>query len=195
METKVELNTIKKPKKRPGELLSDFGMRILSLILAVVVWFILSITQFPDTSKTITKIPVDFTMSGTAAEAKGLQALNYKDCTVDVEIQGMNYEIGAYDQNDLSATVNLDQVTKAGTYQLDINVKSTHPADNVKVMSVTPETVEVKFEQIQTMKVKVSDSSPNVAAEEGYIRPEDVERLTAFRDHPEDESWIRRGQA
>ena len=168
METKVELNGGRKSKKRPGELLSDFGMRILSLILAVVIWVILSMTQFPDTTKTITKIPVDFSMSGTAAEAKGLRALGYKDKTVDVEIKGMNYEIGAYDQNDITASVNLDQVTKAGTYQLDINVKSAHAADNVKFLSVQPETVEVKFEQIQTVDVKVTDSSPNVAAEEGY---------------------------
>ncbi|MBQ6175036.1 MAG: orotate phosphoribosyltransferase [Bacteroidales bacterium] len=30
-----------------------------------------------------------------------------------------------------------------------------------------------------------------VAAEEGYIRQEDIARLTAFRDNPSDESWIR----
>jgi len=29
------------------------------------------------------------------------------------------------------------------------------------------------------------------AAQEGYIRPEDVERLLRFRDNPSDESWIR----
>ena len=29
------------------------------------------------------------------------------------------------------------------------------------------------------------------AAESGYIRPEDVERLIAFRNNPSDESWIR----
>ena len=29
-----------------------------------------------------------------------------------------------------------------------------------------------------------------VAAEEGYIRAEDVRRLIAFRDNPSDESWI-----
>ena len=33
-----------------------------------------------------------------------------------------------------------------------------------------------------------------VAAEEGYIRPEDVERLIKFRNNPSDESWIG-GQA
>lgn len=36
------------------------------------------------------------------------------------------------------------------------------------------------------------DTIAQVAAEEGYIRPEDVARLLAFRDHPEDESWIGR---
>jgi orotate phosphoribosyltransferase len=29
-----------------------------------------------------------------------------------------------------------------------------------------------------------------VAAETGYIKPEDVERLIAFRNNPSDESWI-----
>ena len=34
------------------------------------------------------------------------------------------------------------------------------------------------------------DVIARVAAEEGYIRPEDVKRLLAFRDNPSDESWI-----
>ena len=34
------------------------------------------------------------------------------------------------------------------------------------------------------------DEIARVAAEEGYIQPEDVARLLAFRDCPEDESWI-----
>ena len=34
------------------------------------------------------------------------------------------------------------------------------------------------------------DVIARVAAEQGYIRPEDVRRLLAFRDNPADESWI-----
>ena len=34
------------------------------------------------------------------------------------------------------------------------------------------------------------DEITKVAAEEGYIRKEDVERLIAFRNNPSDESWI-----
>jgi len=34
------------------------------------------------------------------------------------------------------------------------------------------------------------DTVAETAAEEGYIRPEDVEKLLRFRDNPSDESWI-----
>ena len=34
------------------------------------------------------------------------------------------------------------------------------------------------------------DVIADVAAEEGYIKPEDVKRLIAFRNNPSDESWI-----
>ena len=36
------------------------------------------------------------------------------------------------------------------------------------------------------------DVIAEVAAEEGYIKPEDVERLIKFRNNPSDESWINR---
>ena len=43
---------------------------------------------------------------------------------------------------------------------------------------------------LETHSLTDFDSVARVAAEEGYIRPEDVARLLAFRDNPEDESWI-----
>ncbi len=38
------------------------------------------------------------------------------------------------------------------------------------------------------------DVITRVAAEEGYIKAEDVDRLIAFRNNPSDESWIRENQ-
>jgi len=37
------------------------------------------------------------------------------------------------------------------------------------------------------------DTIANVAAEENYIKPEDVARLLAFRNNPSEESWINGG--
>ena len=38
------------------------------------------------------------------------------------------------------------------------------------------------------------DCVAEVAAKTGYIRPEDVKRLIAFRNNPSDESWIGGGR-
>ncbi len=50
-----------------------------------------------------------------------------------------------------------------------------------------------RLEQLGVKNVSLTsfDVIASVAAEEGYILPEDIERLIAFRDNPSDESWIR----
>ena len=153
------MEKVKKAKKenRHG---ADFGLRILSIIIAVIIWFALSITQYPTINKTITNVPVVFSLDGTQAKEKGLSALNYKDISVDVEIKGMNYEIGSYTAADLVATVNLDDVTKEGTYDLDIDVKSSHSTDKVTVVSVNPDTVSVEFDRLTTKTIPLTAEAP-----------------------------------
>lgn len=147
---------------------TDVTLRILAFILAVISWFILSITQYPTITKTIPGVHVDFSMDGTMASELGLEALDYKAGTVDVVISGMNYEIGTYNDNDLIATVNLDNVTKEGTYNLDINVKSSHTTDRCSIVSVSPATVEVTFDSIIEKNVEIRPDYPMVTAEDGY---------------------------
>ena len=43
---------------------------------------------------------------------------------------------------------------------------------------------------VKTISLTNFDCIANVAAQTGYIKPEDVKRLIAFRDNPSDESWI-----
>ena len=50
-----------------------------------------------------------------------------------------------------------------------------------------------KLEEANVKNVSLSnfDIMVEVAAEEGYIKNEDIERLIAFRNNPSDESWIK----
>ena len=43
---------------------------------------------------------------------------------------------------------------------------------------------------VQNISLTNFDVIAQVAAEDGYIKPEDVERLIKFRNNPSDESWI-----
>ncbi len=44
---------------------------------------------------------------------------------------------------------------------------------------------------VQNISLSNFDTMVEVAAEEGYIESEDIERLIAFRNNPSDESWIK----
>ena len=44
--------------------------------------------------------------------------------------------------------------------------------------------------QVKNISLTNFDVIAQVAADENYIRPEDVQRLIAFRNNPADESWI-----
>jgi orotate phosphoribosyltransferase len=44
--------------------------------------------------------------------------------------------------------------------------------------------------QVKNISLTNFDCIAEVAAQEGYIRPEDIERLIKFRNNPSDESWI-----
>ncbi|MNL45023.1 Orotate phosphoribosyltransferase [compost metagenome] len=51
----------------------------------------------------------------------------------------------------------------------------------------------IKLEDAKVKNVSLSnfDIMVEVASEEGYIKPEDKNRLIAFRNNPSDESWIK----
>lgn len=68
-------------------------------------------------------------------------------------------------------------------------------AEVLGVVSIFTYGMQRGLERLAQAKVKnVSltdfDHIASVAAREGYIKPEDVERLIAFRNNPSDESWI-----
>lgn len=44
--------------------------------------------------------------------------------------------------------------------------------------------------EVKNVSLSNFDAVANVAAEEGYIKETDIERLIAFRNNPSDESWI-----
>ena len=44
--------------------------------------------------------------------------------------------------------------------------------------------------EVENTSLTDFDCVIRVAAEQNYIKNEDVERLTAFRNNPSDESWI-----
>ena len=88
-----------------------------------------------------------------------------------------------------------DLISTGGSVIEVVNVLREAGAEVLGIVSIFTYGMKRGLERLAEAKVTNHsltdfDCIAEVAAETGYIRPEDVRRLIAFRDDPSDESWI-----
>ena len=88
-----------------------------------------------------------------------------------------------------------DLISTGGSVIEVVNVLREAGADVLGIVSIFTYGMKKGVERLATADVRnVSltnfDTIAQIAAEENYIKPEDVARLIAFRNNPSDESWI-----
>ncbi len=93
-----------------------------------------------------------------------------------------------------------DLISTGGSVIEVVDVLRAAGAEVLGIVSIFTYGMQRGLDRLQQAKVKnVSltdfDCIAQIAAEENYIRPEDVARLIAFRNNPSDESWIGGGKA
>ena len=89
-----------------------------------------------------------------------------------------------------------DLISTGGSVIEVVNVLREAGAEVLGIVSIFTYGMKKGIERLAAANVKnVSltnfDVIAEVAAEEGYIKPEDIARLIAFRNNPSDESWIK----
>ena len=88
-----------------------------------------------------------------------------------------------------------DLISTGGSVLEVVNVLRDAGAEVLGIVSIFTYGMKKGLDRLKEADVKnISltdfDCIAEVAAEDGYIRPEDIQRLIAFRNNPSDESWI-----
>ena len=88
-----------------------------------------------------------------------------------------------------------DLISTAGSAIEVVNVLREAGADVLGIVSIFTYGMQKGLDRLKEANVKnISltdfDAMTEAAAEAGYIQPEDISRLIAFRNNPSDESWI-----
>ena len=89
-----------------------------------------------------------------------------------------------------------DLISTGGSVIEVVNVLREAGAEVLGVVSIFTYGMKKGLERLEQANVKNISSTDfdviaNVAAEEGYIKQEDIQKLIAFRNNPSDESWIK----
>ena len=90
-----------------------------------------------------------------------------------------------------------DLISTGGSVIEVVDVLREAGADVLGIVSIFTYGMQKGLDRLAAANVKnISltnfDTIAEVAAEEGYIKPEDIQRLIAFRNNPSDESWINK---
>ena len=107
---------------------------------------------------------------------------------------GRNNQIEGRLEKGQKVVVVEDLISTAGSVLEVVQVLRDAGADVLGIVSIMTYGMKTGLDRMEAAQVAhVSltnfDVVAQVAAEEGYIKPEDIERLIAFRNNPSDEGW------
>ncbi|MBR6069604.1 MAG: hypothetical protein IKP78_03295 [Ruminococcus sp.] len=151
---------------REKHMQSNLALAILSVIIAIFVWLIISLTQYPDSQKTIEHIPLSRDISGSAAATNGLSIISSDVEEVSVELLGSKLQVGNLNNENLEAYIDADSVTSAGTRTLTIKIRGASNI-NYEIKSVKPETATVLFDKMDTREFKVEPQISDLSVVDG----------------------------
>ena len=140
---------------------TNFSLAMYSIIIAILVWFAVSLTLYPSVPKTIQKVSLDLPIGTTATYDSTLNVISCDVEDVKVRVIGSRTQIANIDSDTLTAYVDIDNVYSAGKKNLPIKVKSTNGIE-FEVESIEPSTAEVVFDKYESAQFPVLPKIPNV---------------------------------
>lgn len=143
---------------------------IFSLSVALIVWLVISISENPQRTITVTGVPLTIDVQGTLVETLGMEVVS-KDHpeTVNVVVSGPSYIVSSLKGSDMSVSASLAKVTKSGRFTLELNANRNSSKTGYEILSVSPGTVDVTFDFVDTKTFTIIPSALGVSASEGLV--------------------------
>ncbi|MBR6386390.1 MAG: hypothetical protein IKS03_09780 [Ruminococcus sp.] len=145
----------------------NLSLAVYSVLIAVLVWFAISVTQYPSVQKTIEHIKLVQDITGTPAADSGLSLISCNVEEVTIEILGSRTEIGNLNNDNLVAYLDASNVSSSGTKNLSIKIRGVDNNINFEVQSVYPSTASVVLDKYDTREYPIIPRIPNVSVMEG----------------------------
>lgn len=162
---------------------------VLSLIVAVIVWFVVSVQVFPTIETSISGIPIlaqpteymlnhdlEITGSYAAADIKLDDGKKYElnVGTTDIRIEGKRYDISDLRAEDFYAELDLSTVRSAGTFTVPVSIFSRTGVD-YNLLETSQLAVTLVVDEIITREYPITAYAPDITLPDGYY----VDEVTA----------------
>lgn len=159
----------KKQTPFSGLLYNKKFLFLISLIMAVIFWLVITITQNPTRSMSISNIPVTINTEGTVVSELGLGIVGDYTDEVTVKVSGPSYIVSGLTNNDIMVTASLAEVKGAGSYKLSLTAARGGNTSGYTIVSVKPAEIDVTFDEFDTKTFNLVAVANGASAVEGLV--------------------------
>lgn len=149
---------------------NDKFLRIFSVFLGILSWFIVSIAIDPTKTTIINDIPVVFNLVNTTPQTYGLSVIEGDNQTVSVKIEGKGYVIGNLTADDFVATPVVSSVNKSGEYDIKVDVKKVDIGNPDYSIISQPSYLKASFDIVEEKQMDIFPAAEYVTAAEGLVK-------------------------
>lgn len=129
---------------------------IFSIAAAFVFWLVIMISQNPVREQTFNDIAVTVPIENSYASTQGLSIVSdFSTQKFSVVLSGPNYIVSSVKPEDFLLTAAVEEVNSSGTHKLKITPSYNSAKSGYTFVSVTPSTIDVTFDYIDTKEYDV----------------------------------------
>lgn len=148
-----------------NKLTHNFGLKLLSLGIAIIFWIVIVNSQDPIESRTFKDIPVTVLNEEKVTEREKILEVIEGD-TVDVEVEGRRSELDRLTEKDFRATADLSEVSFMDTVLIRVTVPS-YP--DVKVLNSGENIMKLIFDDYVTKRFSFTINTVGEPMAEYYV--------------------------
>lgn len=152
-----------------GLIRNNWQMKLVSLLLSLVVWFLICEYVDPESVKSISNLKINVQYEGSVPEQEGLGIMTTIEDTLDIRVSGSRDTIALMNSNKITASLDMSNVTRGGEYDLPIKVDM--GGQNLKLIEQSIDTVKVRFDENIVSNIPVNVTVTGSVAE-GFILEE-----------------------
>ncbi len=146
-----------------SKIFNNWPWKLLSLFLAIILWFTIINYQDPTITKKIEDIEVKVLNEDDITSKN--RAVGYLEGKyVDIVVSGKRSIVSKLNSKDINVVANLSDVSITGAVVLEANAP-----DGIEVVSKTPSVMKISMEQIRS-QIKVVDPYYEGDVEEGFVK-------------------------
>lgn len=139
-----------------------------SVFLSIVMWLVIVTNENPIIQRSFTDMSVNVNLENTLASENGMSIIeDISTQKFTVVVRGSSYAVSSLKSEDISLYASAASVDSPGEYSLDVAVANS--SSNYEILSISPATIRVSFDYIDTKEFTIKPKAEGVTASEGLI--------------------------